>query len=141
MALVLILLAKSKILDNALHTERSIHTRQSKQHRTMAGVQLSEAAAQRIINYTQSHGGVGLRLGLRKAGCSGWAYTVDMASEITEQDVVCEDRGAKVVFDERWLNAFDGVQVDFVKDGLNQSFRFTNPNVKGECGCGESIAI
>ena len=107
----------------------------------MIGIQLTEAAAKRIIDYTQAHGGVGLRLGLRKSGCSGWAYTVDMASDITDQDVVCEDRGAKVIFDECWKNALDGIEVDFVKDGLNQTFRFTNPNVKGECGCGESIAI
>lgn len=107
----------------------------------MEPIRLTAAAAQRIASYTQNHGGLGLRLGLRKSGCSGWAYTVDMAQEITPDDVVFEDQGAKVILEQRWLEALQGTEVDFVKDGLNQTFRFHNPNVKGECGCGESIAI
>jgi iron-sulfur cluster assembly protein len=107
----------------------------------MNDIQLTQAAAERIIQYTQANGGVGLRLGLKKAGCSGWAYTVDMAVEVEPDDVIFEDRGAKVVLNESWVDALRGTEVDFVKEGLNQTFKFSNPNVKGECGCGESIAL
>lgn len=104
-------------------------------------IALTDAAVQRIRDYTRRNGGLGLRLGLKKAGCSGYAYTVDMALEAGPDDVVFEDRGAKVVLEKRWLEALAGTEIDFVREGLNQSFRFRNPNVKGECGCGESIAI
>ncbi|GAB4193384.1 MAG: iron-sulfur cluster assembly protein IscA [Wenzhouxiangellaceae bacterium] len=107
----------------------------------MDTIHLTESAAQRILDYTARNGGFGLRLGLRKAGCSGWAYTVDMASDAGPDDVVFEDRGAKVIINQRWLEALAGTEVDFIRIGLNQRFEFRNPNVKAECGCGESIAV
>ena len=85
--------------------------------------------------------GVGLRLGVRKTGCSGFAYVVNYADAAKADDVVFEDRGVKVFVDPGSLSLIDGTVVDFVKQGLNEAFRFRNPNIKGECGCGESFSV
>jgi iron-sulfur cluster assembly protein len=84
---------------------------------------------------------VGLRLSVQKTGCSGFAYVVNYADEIAADDVVFEDQGVKVIVDRASLGYIDGTEVDFVKQGLNEAFRFRNPNVKGECGCGESFTV
>lgn len=84
---------------------------------------------------------MGLRLSVKKTGCSGFAYVVNYADEIGADDVVFEDQGVKVIVDRASLGYIDGTEVDFVKQGLNEAFRFRNPNVKGECGCGESFTI
>jgi len=106
------------------------------------GISLTESAADRIKSFLASRGhGVGLRLGVRKTGCSGFAYVVNYADEIQAGDVVFEDRGVKVCVDPESLPLIDGTTVDFVKQGLNEAFRFRNPNVKGECGCGESFSV
>jgi iron-sulfur cluster assembly protein len=95
-----------------------------------------------VRSFLQSRGsGVGLRLGIKKTGCSGFAYVVNYAEIIGNDDVVFEDRGVKVVVDAESLPFVDGTEVDFVKQGLNEAFRFRNPNVKGECGCGESFTV
>lgn len=86
-------------------------------------------------------GGLGLRLGVRKTGCSGWAYTVQIAESIEEGDIVFEDDGIKVVVSGDSIGFLDGSEVDFVSEGLNREFRFNNPNVTEECGCGESFTI
>ena len=86
-------------------------------------------------------GGLGLRLGVRKTGCSGWAYTVDKAEAIGDDDQVFEQFGVKVVIDSKALALLDGTEVDFVRQGLNRNFVFRNPNVAGECGCGESFSV
>jgi iron-sulfur cluster assembly protein len=105
-------------------------------------IKLTEAAAGRIRNFIDSRGhGVGLRLGIKKTGCSGFAYVVNYADQIGSEDVVFEDRGVKVVVDTESLRYIDGTVVDFVKQGLNEAFRFSNPNIKGECGCGESFTV
>lgn len=105
-------------------------------------ISLTESAAQRIQNFLAARGrGIGLRLGVRKTGCSGFAYVVNYADEQRPQDVVFEDRGVKVYVDPESLPLIDGTTVDFVKQGLNEAFRFRNPNVKGECGCGESFSV
>jgi iron-sulfur cluster assembly protein len=85
--------------------------------------------------------GVGLRVGVTKTGCSGFAYVINYADDVRQNDVVFEDQGVKVIVDRDSLGYIDGTQVDFVKQGLNEAFRFRNPNVKGECGCGESFTV
>jgi iron-sulfur cluster assembly protein len=105
-------------------------------------ISLTESAALRVRSFLESRGsGVGLRLGIKKTGCSGFAYVVNYADAVGHDDVVFEDRGVKVVVDAESLPLIDGTVVDFVKQGLNEAFRFRNPNVTGECGCGESFTV
>jgi iron-sulfur cluster assembly protein len=105
-------------------------------------IQLTESAATRIRTFLASRGhGLGLRLGVRKTGCSGFAYVVNYADAQQADDVVFEDHGVRVFVDPGSLKLIDGTVVDFVKQGLNEAFRFQNPNVKGECGCGESFSV
>jgi iron-sulfur cluster assembly protein len=85
--------------------------------------------------------GVGLRLGVKQTGCSGYAYVVSYADEINPSDAVFEAAGVKVVVDQGSLQFVDGTEIDFVREGLNEAFKFRNPNVKGECGCGESFNV
>lgn len=89
----------------------------------------------------EKDGGVGLRLGVRKTGCSGWAYTVDLATGIEPDDIVFEDHGVKIVIPPDSLDYLDGSEIDFAAEGLGRSFRFNNPNATEECGCGESFTI
>ncbi len=110
-------------------------------HHPMA-ISLTEPAANRIKSFLATRGqGIGLRIGVRKTGCSGFAYVVNYADEVRPGDRVFEDRGVKVYVDPESLPLIDGTTVDFVKQGLNEAFRFRNPNVKGECGCGESFSV
>ena len=105
-------------------------------------ISLTNAAADRVRNFLSRRGyGVGLRLGVKKTGCSGFAYIVNYADDVGANDLVFEDQGVKVIVDRDSLSYIDGTQVDFVKQGLNEAFRFRNPNVKGECGCGESFTV
>jgi iron-sulfur cluster assembly protein len=105
-------------------------------------ISLTAAAADRVQSFLSRRGhGVGLRLSVKKTGCSGFAYVVNYADHVESNDVVFEDRGVKVVVDRDSLGYIDGTIVDFVKQGLNEAFRFRNPNVKGECGCGESFTV
>ena len=105
-------------------------------------ISLTESAAERVRHFLEERGkGFGLRLGVRKTGCSGFAYVVNYADEVSPKDRVFEDRGVRVFVDPESLPLVDGTTVDFVKQGLNEAFRFRNPNVKGECGCGESFTV
>lgn len=105
-------------------------------------VSLTQSAVDRVKSYLDARGkGVGLRVGIKKTGCNGYAYVVNYADEIDDSDVVFEDQGVKVVVDKESLELIDGTEVDFVKEGLNEAFRFRNPNVTGECGCGESFSV
>ncbi len=105
-------------------------------------ISLTDSAANRVRNFLASRGsGLGLRLSVRRTGCSGFAYVVNYADETRPGDVVFEDHGVKVFVDKDSLALIDGTIVDFVKHGLNEAFRFHNPNVKGECGCGESFSV
>jgi iron-sulfur cluster assembly protein len=105
-------------------------------------ISLTESAAHRVQSFLVTRGaGVGLRLGVRKTGCSGFAYVINYADAALPGDIVFEDRGVKVFVDPASLSLIDGTVVDFVKQGLNEAFRFKNPNVKGECGCGESFSV
>src|ERR1700760_1229349 len=100
-------------------------------------ISLTESAATRVKTFLGSRGhGVGLRLGVRKTGCSGFAYVINYADQETPGDLMFEDHGVKVFVEPSGLPLLDGTIVDFVKQGLNEAFRFSNPNVKGECGCG-----
>jgi iron-sulfur cluster assembly protein len=105
-------------------------------------ISLTESAANRVKSFLAARGsGIGLRLGVRKTGCSGFAYVVNYADSPQPGDIVFEDRGVRVFVDAGSLSLLDGTIVDFVKQGLNEAFRFRNPNVKGECGCGESFSV
>ena len=105
-------------------------------------ISLTEAAAERVNKYLDARGeGVGLRLGITKTGCSGYSYVINYADAVDGSDIVFEDRGVTIVVDPEALKLIDGTQVDFVKNGLNEAFSFKNPNVTGECGCGESFNI
>jgi iron-sulfur cluster assembly protein len=105
-------------------------------------VSLTESAAERVRSFIDKRGsGVGLRLGVKKTGCSGFAYIVSYADEVGAGDVVFEDRGVKVIVDAESLRFVDGTEIDFARHGLNEAFKFRNPNVRGECGCGESFSV
>lgn len=105
-------------------------------------ITLSEKAAQRVKTFLASRGsGVGLRLGVRSTGCSGLAYVIDFADRIEPEDQVFEDRGVKLVVSPASMAYLDGAELDFVKEGLSERFRFNNPNVKDQCGCGESFSV
>ena len=105
-------------------------------------ISLSESAAERVRNRLRARGrGLGLRLGVKASGCSGFSYIVDYADEALPSDLVFESQGVKVFVDPDSLSAVDGTRIDFVRQGLNESFRFENPNVRGECGCGESFTV
>jgi len=104
-------------------------------------ITLTESAISRVrdmMNKRQS--GVGLRIGVVKSGCSGYSYALDYADELADNDIVIEQGDVKVVVNEESLPMLDGMELDFVKEGLNQSFKFRNPNVTSECGCGESFS-
>ena len=105
-------------------------------------ITLTEAAADRVKTFLQQRGkGLGLRLGVRTSGCSGMAYVLEFADELNEGDMVFEDHGVKVIVDPKSMVYIDGTELDFAKEGLNEGFKFNNPNVKDECGCGESFNI
>lgn len=105
-------------------------------------VSLTESAANRVTSFLANRGkGVGLRLGVRTSGCSGMAYVLEFADVINKDDVVFEDHGVKVIIDGKSIVYLDGTEVDFVKEGLNEGFKFNNPNVNSECGCGESFHV
>lgn len=105
-------------------------------------ISLTESAANRVKSFLAARGsGIGLRLAVRKTGCSGFAYVVNYAEVQQPGDTVFEDRGVRVFVDSASLDVLDGTIVDFVKQGLNEAFRFRNPHVKGECGCGESFSV
>ena len=105
-------------------------------------ISLTDSAAERVRTYLDKRGsGVGLRLGVTQTGCSGYSYVINYADEIDDSDVVFEDKGITVVVQPDALALIDGTEVDFVKNGLNEAFSFRNPNVSGECGCGESFNV
>ena len=105
-------------------------------------VQLTENAAKRIQQQLKDRGkGLGLRLGVKEAGCSGYAYTVDYADQSGAEDVVFEAHGARVFIARSELPKLDGLTVDYRREGLSEAFRFDNPNAKALCGCGESFFL
>jgi iron-sulfur cluster assembly protein len=105
-------------------------------------ITLTEPAAGRVKQFLENRGkGVGLRLGVRTSGCSGMAYVIEFADDIDDNDQVFETLGVKIIVDPKSLVYLDGTEVDFTREGLNEGFKFNNPNVKDECGCGESFNV
>jgi iron-sulfur cluster assembly protein len=105
-------------------------------------ITLSESAARRVQNHIAQRGkGLGLRLGVKSSGCTGFSYVLDYAEETRADDLVFENHGVKVYVDPASLPMLDGTRVDFVRQGLNEQFKFENPNVKDQCGCGESFSV
>lgn len=106
------------------------------------GITMTPAAADHVRKFLANRGtGVGLRLGVRTSGCSGMAYVLEFADELETDDRVFEDQGVKVIVDQKSLLYLDGTELDYTKEGLNEGFKFNNPNIKDACGCGESFNV
>jgi iron-sulfur cluster assembly protein len=105
-------------------------------------VTVTESAAQQIQRQLTKRGsGLGLRLAVKKSGCSGYAYVLDYVDALAENDEVFEQFDVKVIVKREDLDVLNGIEIDYRKDGLNAAFKFNNPNVTGTCGCGESFAV
>ncbi len=105
-------------------------------------ITLTEAAANRVAVFLANRGkGVGLRLGVRTSGCSGMAYVLEFVDAVNEEDEVFECHGVNVIVDAKSLVYLNGTELDFAKEGLNEGFKFNNPNMSSECGCGESFNV
>jgi len=103
---------------------------------------MTPGAAERVRNFLVKRGkGEGLRLGVRTSGCSGMAYVIEYADSIGPEDVVYESNGVKLIVDSKSLTYLDGTELDYTREGLNEGFKFNNPNVKDSCGCGESFNV
>jgi iron-sulfur cluster assembly protein len=106
------------------------------------GVTLTAQAADHIDKYLQKRGkGIGLRLGVRTTGCSGMAYKLEYVDELAKEDQVFESFGVKVFIDPKSLVYLQGTELDYAREGLNEGFKFLNPNEKATCGCGESFTV
>lgn len=105
-------------------------------------ITLTENAAKHVLNFIAKRGkGAGLRIGVRTSGCSGMAYKLEFADEIGSDDIQFDSNGVKVLVDPRSLPYIDGMELDYTREGLNEGFKFNNPNVKDTCGCGESFKV
>jgi len=105
-------------------------------------ITLTEKAATHVQNFLARRGkGVGLRVGVRTTGCSGLAYKLEFVDAVNPEDLQFESHGVKVLVDPKSLQYIDGTQLDYTREGLNEGFKFSNPNVKDECGCGESFNV
>ena len=105
-------------------------------------VSLTESAARQIEKQLAKRGkGIGLKLGVKKSGCSGFAYALDYADQLQETDKVFENFGVKVIVNANDLEVVDGIELDYRREGINEAFQFNNPNVTGTCGCGESFSV
>ena len=105
-------------------------------------ITLTESAAARVNKFIANRGkGFGLRLGVKTNGCSGMAYVMEFVDDLQAEDTVFESLGVKVIVDPKALVYLDGTEVDYAREGLNEGFKFTNPNEKARCGCGESFTV
>ena len=105
-------------------------------------ISLTQSAVDRVKTFLEKRGeGVGVRLGVKTTGCSGMAYTIEFADEVEDTDEVFEQDGVKVLINPKSLVYLDGTELDFAKEGLNEGFKFNNPNEKERCGCGESFTV
>ncbi|MCC2596773.1 iron-sulfur cluster assembly protein IscA [Pusillimonas sp. MFBS29] len=106
------------------------------------GITLTQQAADHISRYIEKRGkGLGLRLGVKTTGCSGLAYKLEYVDEPNSEDILCEQFGVRVYIDPKSLPFVDGTQLDYAREGLNEGFKFINPNEKASCGCGESFTV
>jgi len=105
-------------------------------------ITMTEPAATRVKAFLENRGGgVGLRLGVKTMGCSGMSYVIEFVDDINDDDEVFESSGVKVIVDKKSLVYIDGTELDYAKEGLNEGFKFNNPNEKDACGCGESFTV
>ena len=105
-------------------------------------ITLTENAARHVQNFITKRGkGVGLRIGVRTSGCSGMAYKLEFADEVASDDIQFSSHGVTVLVDPKSLAYIDGMELDYAREGLNEGFKFNNPNVKNQCGCGESFGV
>jgi len=105
-------------------------------------ITLTENAAKHVQSYIAKRGkGVGLRVGVRTSGCSGMAYKLEFADDLKAEDIAFESHGVKVIVDPKSLPYLEGTELDYTREGLNEGFKFRNPKVKDECGCGESFNV
>ncbi|MCG6202350.1 iron-sulfur cluster assembly protein IscA [Psychromonas antarctica] len=105
-------------------------------------ITMTEPAAKHVASFLANRGkGIGLRLGVKTSGCSGMAYLLEFVDQLDDNDIVFSDKGVSVIVDKKSLIYLDGTELDFVKEGLNEGFKFNNPNIGGECGCGESFSV
>lgn len=105
-------------------------------------ITMTDPAAQRVKSFLENRGsGLGLRLGVKTMGCSGMSYVIEFVDEINDDDEVFEANGVKVIVDKKSLVYIDGTELDYAKEGLNEGFKFNNPNEKDACGCGESFTV
>ena len=108
----------------------------------MMGITVTDAASRHIKAFIAKRGkGIGLRVGIKTTGCSGMGYVLEVSDSIRPDDLVFEDRGVKVIVDPKSFLYLDGTELDFTREGINEGFRFNNPNVKDTCGCGESFSV
>jgi iron-sulfur cluster assembly protein len=106
------------------------------------GISMTDSAANRVNTFLEQRGkGVGLRLGVKTTGCSGMAYVIEFADHVEDTDSVYEAKGVKVIVDAKSLVYLNGTELDYTKEGLNEGFKFSNPNEKNTCGCGESFTV
>lgn len=109
---------------------------------TAPEINLTERAADHVRRYLTSHGaGIGLRIGVKPTGCSGYQYVVEAAEKVGDNDQTFISNGVRVVVDAQSLSYLAGTELDYVREGLNEGFRFNNPNVDETCGCGESFSV
>ncbi len=105
-------------------------------------VTLSDSAISQVKSQLEKRGkGLGMRLAVKKAGCSGFAYVIDFADELNDDDKIFDTNGVKVIINDTDLDFLNGIELDYTREGISEAFRFNNPNVKATCGCGESFTV
>ena len=105
-------------------------------------ITMTESAAKHVANFLSKRGkGIGIRLGVKTSGCSGMAYKLEFVDVADTEDCVFDSQGVKIVVDPRSLPYIDGTELDYTREGLNEGFKFNNPNIKDQCGCGESFTV
>jgi len=109
---------------------------------TEARISLTDRAAEHVKRYlARENGGMGMRIAVKPTGCSGYQYVVSVAEDSSDKDTVIQTHGVNIIIDSLSMAFLKGTELDYVREGLNEGFRFKNPNVQGTCGCGESFSL